>query len=260
MEYADTNDPSACRDIPADTMRNMQNFVDIHHHLIYGVDDGAHSLDMMKEMILRAAEEGVTDLVCTSHVTPGYKAFPLERYYRHMEQAKEFIREQGLDLWLYPGCEVLYTDASARLLQEHRFPTLADTDVVLVEFSPDVSMAELEKAATSFRMAGFRVIFAHVERYSVLRSMKHVRRLHKQFGVYMQMNASTIINRKSFFTDRWVKRMITEGYIDCAATDSHNLSSRSCRMRQCYQTLAEKFGQDVADELCGGFQRRLLEL
>lgn len=241
-------------------MRDMQNFVDIHHHLIYGVDDGAYSLDMMKEMILRAANEGVTDLVCTSHVTPGYKPFPLERYYDHMDKAKAFIQEQGLDLWLYPGCEVLYTDASARLLQEHRFPTLADTDVVLVEFSPDVSIAELEKAATSLRMAGFRVIFAHVERYSVLRSIKNVRRLREQFGVYMQMNANTIIIKKSFLTDRWVKHMITEGYIDCAATDSHNLSSRSCKMRQCHLTLAEKYGQDVADELCGGFQRRILEL
>lgn len=238
----------------------MDNFVDLHHHLIYGVDDGAHSLNMMKDMILRAADEGVTDLVCTSHVTPGYKPFPNERYFAHMDEAKEFIYAQGLDLWLYPGSEVLYTDASARLLQERHFPTLADTEMVLVEFSQDVTLRQLEAAATSFRVAGYSVLFAHVERYEVLRNLKNVRRLREQFGVYMQMNTNTIINKKSFITGRWVKHMLTDGYIDCVATDAHNLSSRLCKMRKCYEMLAEKYGTDKADELCGGFQRRMLEL
>lgn len=238
----------------------MENFVDLHHHLIYGVDDGAQSMEMMKDMILRAANEGVTDLVCTSHVTPGYKPFPNERYFAHMEKAKAFIREQGLNLWLYPGCEVLYTDAAPRLLQERHFPTLADTDMVLVEFSPDVSLRQLEEAATSLRVAGYSVLFAHVERYEVLRNLKNVHRLREQFDVYMQMNANTIIDKRSFFTDRWVKHMLGDGCIDCAATDAHNLSSRVCRMRACYDVLKEKYDENLADELCGGFQRRMLEL
>lgn len=238
----------------------MDNFVDLHHHLIYGVDDGAHSLEMMKKMILRAADEGVTDLVCTSHVTPGYEPFPNEKYFAHMEEAKAFIREQGLNLRLYPGCEVLYTDAAPRLLQERHFPALADAGMVLVEFLPDVSLRQLEEAATSLSVAGYSVLFAHVERYEVLRNLKNVRRLREQFDVYMQMNANTIIEKKRFFTDRWVKHMLGEGYIDCAATDAHNLSSRACRMRACYDVLKEKYDEGLADELCGGFQRRMLEL
>lgn len=238
----------------------MDNFVDLHQHLIYGVDDGAHSLEMMKEMILRAVDEGVNDLVCTSHVTPGYQPFPNERYFTHMDEAKEFIYAQGFDLWLYPGSEVFYTDASVRLLQERHFPTLADTETVLVEFPPDVTIHQLEEAATSFRGAGYSVLFAHVERYDVLRNLRNVRKLREQFGVYMQMNTSTIINNKHFFSKHWVEHMLVDGYIDCTATDAHNLSSRACNMRQCYEVLAEKYGVDMADELCGGFQRRILEL
>lgn len=248
------------RSCAAFQVRVMNKFVDLHHHLIYGVDDGAQSLEDMQKMILRASKEGVGDIVCTTHVTPGIEPFPMENYLAHMAEGEAFIAEQGLEMRLHSGCEVLYTDASARLLREGHFPTLAKNDVVLVEFSPDASFRHLMDAATSFGMAGYAVLFAHVERYDALRSLKNVRKLREEFGVHMQMNTNTVISKKGFFTERWVRHMLEDGYIDCVATDAHNLSSRRCRMLECYKVLAEKYGEDFADELCGGFQRRLLEI
>lgn len=238
----------------------MSNFVDLHHHLIYGMDDGAQSLEDMQKMLLRAELEGVTELVCTCHVTPGYQPFLREKYQQHFAEAEAFIAERGLNLRLHTGCEVLYTDASARLLREGHYPTLAGSDTVLVEFTPDTSFRQLAEAAARFGMAGYGVLFAHVERYDALRNLKNVRTLRDEYGVLMQMNTNTVTAKKSFFTERWVRHMLADGYIDCVATDSHNLSSRPCKMRMCYEMLAERYGSELADELCGGFQRRLLEL
>lgn len=238
----------------------MSNYVDLHHHLIYGVDDGAQSLEDMQKMILRASMEGVTDIVCTSHVTPGYEPFPKEKYYAHLEEARAFIQEQGIVLRVLPGCEVLYTDASARLLREGNYPTLAGSDVVLVEFIPDTPFRQITDAVSSFAMAGYDVLLAHVERYDALRSRKNVRILREEFGVYMQMNAGTVINKRGFLTERWFRHMMAEGCIDCVATDAHNLNSRACRMQSCHAVLTEKYGAELADDLCGGFQRRLLGL
>lgn len=238
----------------------MSNFVDLHHHLIYGVDDGAQSLEDMQKMILRAASEGVRDIVCTSHVTPGYEPFRREVYDAHLQEAREFIGAQGLDLRLHSGCEVLYTDASARLLREGHYPTLAGSDTVLVEFIPDTSFREMTEAVSSFAMAGYDVLLAHVERYEALRSRKNVRILREEFGAYMQMNAGMILGKRGFFTERWFRHMLEEGCIDCVATDAHNLNSRACRMQSCHAVLTEKYGAEMADELSGGFQRRLLEL
>lgn len=238
----------------------MSRFVDIHHHLIYGVDDGARTVEDMQKMILRAVEENVGDIVCTSHATPGSRPFPADRYNRHLEEAREWIAQEQLPLRLHSGCEVLYTDASPRLLGERQFPALADSRIVLIEFSPDADFHRLCEAARLVGNEGFDVIFAHVERYQALRNLKHVRELRESYGVYMQMNTNTVVNRKGFFFDRWVRHMLDEGLIDFVATDSHNVSTRSCNMRLCHEMLKARYGADVADDMCGGFQRELLGL
>lgn len=238
----------------------MDKFVDIHHHLIYGVDDGPATAEDMKKMLLRAAQENVGHIVCTSHATPGGHPFPRADYTAHLEEARAWCREEGLDLQLHSGCEVLYTDFSANLLRERHFPSLADSWNVLVEFTPDTDFRRMCDAARRIGNEGYDLIFAHVERYQALRSFAHVQELREEYGVFMQMNANTIINRKGFFFDRWVRHMLDEGFIDCVATDAHNVTSRPCMMRMCHEMLKARYGSGAADDMCGGFQRRLLGL
>ncbi len=235
-------------------------FVDLHHHLIYGVDDGARTREEMQKMLLRAADEGVSDIVCTSHATPGIHPFSTEAYLAHFQEAVQWCADYQLPVTLHTGCEVLYTPMSARLICEGYYPTLAETYCVLVEFSGDVTFRQLCEAARMLGNEGLTVLFAHVERFDALRKIDCVKQLREEYGVFMQMNANTILSKNGFFTERWVRKMLESGYIDCVATDAHNTTSRPCRMKQCYQRLEELYGTDTAEELCGGFQRRFLSL
>lgn len=236
----------------------MKKFVDIHHHLIYGVDDGPRTMENMQQMILRAVDQNVGDIICTSHATPGGTPFPADDYLKHMARARQWVAEENLPIRLYNGCELLYTDATARLVEAGHFPSLADTYNVLVEFSPDAEFKRLCEAARSLGNVGFTVVFAHVERYQAIRNIDNVRELRDEYGVYMQMNANTIVNKKGFFFERWVRKMLEDGYIDCIGTDAHNVTTRPCSMKTCYQMLAGRYGEEYADDLCGGFAARLL--
>ncbi len=235
-------------------------FVDLHHHLIYGVDDGARTREEMQKMLLRAADEGISDIVCTSHATPGIHPFPTEAYLAHFQEAVQWCEDNRLPVTLHTGCEVLYTPMSARLIREGYYPTLAETNCVLVEFAGDVSFRQLCEAARMLGNEGLTVLFAHVERFDVLHKLDCVKQLREEYGAFMQMNANTILSKKGFFTERWVRKMLESGCIDCVATDAHNTTSRPCQMKQCYQRLEKMYGADTAEELCGGFQRRFLFL
>ena len=72
-------------------------FVDIHHHCIYGVDDGAQSLEDMQKMLLKAHDDGISAIVATPHVTPGVHHFNWDRFDRHMAAGVEFLKEQGIE-------------------------------------------------------------------------------------------------------------------------------------------------------------------
>ena len=235
-------------------------FVDIHHHLIHGVDDGPQSFEHTQRMLLHAAEQGVSQIVATSHATPGREAFPAERYLRHLAQAQEWCDAQGLNLCIHSGCEVLYTDESPRLLSEGQVPTLAQTWAVLVEFFPGDPFERLCQAARALGNEGFTVVMAHVERYRALQSLKHVEELREEYDVKMQMNCNTLLTRKGFLMDRWTRKMIENGYIDYVASDAHNTSSRPCSMQACYEELFAKYGEETANALCFENQIKLLQL
>ena len=223
---------------------------DIHHHLIWGVDDGAQTLEDAQAMLRQAAQEGIHRIVGSSHITPGYHSFPVERYLRHLEALRAWIDREGLGIQLESGSEILYTDATPSLLRSGQVPTLANTSNVLVEFTPDVPLDRVERAAREIGNAGFGVVFAHVERYDCLHHGDALPSLKRDYLVRAQMNASTILKSGGLFGDHWAKTALRSGWIDIAASDAHNVSSRICRLGECHRFLIKHYGQEFADRLC----------
>ena len=230
----------------------MHGFTDIHHHLVYGVDDGAQTFEQAMDMAAAAWQDGTATLLCTSHISPGIKPFDLDRYYRHLDEIQQACLQQGMDLHLLQGAEILYTEPTCRFLREKRIPTLAGTDYVLVEFFPTVEYRELTEAITGIQRAGYRPIIAHVERYHcVASSISKLREVRDSLGAVIQMNCSTVVGGKGLIHDHRNRKLIDEGLIDVIATDAHNLTSRPTQMQQAYAWLEKKYGADYAAELTG---------
>ncbi|MBQ8161408.1 MAG: hypothetical protein IJ083_11775 [Clostridia bacterium] len=221
----------------------------MHHHLVFGVDDGSESFEMSQAMIRRAAGEGVQAICCTSHCTPGHRPFPWEKYMGAMEKMSQFILQEGIQMTLTVGCEILYTEEAPQLARRGEIPTISGRNAVLVEFLPSVVFDRICQAARDFGNAGYQVVFAHVERYDCLReSWDRLDEL-KDLGALLQMNCSTVIRSHGLFGDRWAKKALRSGYIDIAASDSHNVSSRACNIKECREILVKDYGEDTAVRL-----------
>ena len=230
-----------------------RGFIDIHHHLLHGVDDGSQSLNMSLRMAKRAYEAGTRVIVATPHVTPGVERIPEETFQQRLEELRAACAKERMELRILLGAEILYTDMTCRLLSEGRVPTLAGTEYVLVEFMPGVRYDALYKALEGILRAGFLPVVAHVERYACLVSSPRRAAMLKDEleGVLFQMNNSTILGGRGFFSDLHTRRMLEESLIDITASDAHNLRERPTRMHEAYEKLKEDYDDIYAANLTG---------
>jgi len=228
-------------------------FVDIHHHLAYGVDDGPKNFEQMQKMLDRAAKQNIGVIIATPHVTPGVRRFHIDEYHKAVDDAKDYCAEAGYDLEILEGCEILYTEQTPRLLRDGYVPTLNGTDFVLVEFSPDIKYKKLKEALDSILCQGFRPVVAHVERYNCLTRMpSRAEKIKATMDVRFQMNCSSVIKKKGFFVRLFVNRMLKKQLIDALGTDAHNVTTRVANMKAAWRTVRRKYGAAYARRLTNG--------
>lgn len=228
----------------------MMGFTDLHHHCMWGMDDGAKSFDHAKQMLQQAAADGITTLAVTPHVLPGYQRFDPELYRQRLTQLQHYITEENLPLTLLEGCEIWYTHQTLPLLLEGRIPTLGDSAYVLVEFSPNVSLNTLENAVQTLFRGGYIPIIAHVERYHRLyRAIHPLLRLRQETDVCFQVNASTILSPGSLAQRLFLKRMFRVKAIDLIASDAHGCHHRISNMQAAFTKLAKQYGPAYAAAL-----------
>ncbi len=204
-------------------------------------------------MLRKAMEDGIGRIVATPHVTPGVKRFNWEQYHQAMEEARTYCKERNLPIELFEGAEILYTNQTCSFLQDGRIPTMAGTDHVLVEFSPDVRFERLREALDALLCHGYLPIVAHVERYRCL--AMHPARMEKlktEMEIYFQVNCSSIIGKKDAATHRFVEKLLDWDMIDAIATDAHSSTVRSVHMHEAWLKLKKEFGAPYANELTDG--------
>ncbi len=237
----------------------MEGFLDLHQHIVFGVDDGPGTLEEAARMLEAARAGGVTRIVGTSHALPSMERFPLERYYRHLRALNVLSMERGLGVRVYDGCEVFYSDAAVRKLCEGELPTLARSRFVLVEFDPTSRFEAIAEAVRRLGNAGFIPILAHCERYAALvKNPSATLALRWKLRMRIQLNASAIIQRRPRAVRRFCDLLLDEGGADYIATDAHNLTTRPPHLRQAYDQLAKRYGRERAWLLTGGNQGEVL--
>ncbi len=233
--------------------------VEMHAHVIWGVDDGPKTPDAMFQLLRQAAGAGADHLICTSHITPGYARFPREAYLGHFQQARDWCAANAPDLTLHTGSEILYTESAGRLLEEGAVPTLDGTRAVLVEFLPESSLSAIRGALEDLGSRGYQVILAHVERYVHLQSLKTLRDLKETCGCLCQMNSRTVWDaRENLLRRHHIRRLLDGDLVDFVSSDAHSPDRRPVSLDRAYEALRQKSGPEKAAALCGGNIARLL--
>ena len=221
--------------------------IDIHCHLLYGVDDGPKDMEESIKMLRSASEQGVTDIILTPHYRRGMFKFDKELILKHMEELEPYAQEIGVKLHL--GTEFHVNGDIIEYLEEGRCLSLAGSEYVLTEYAYDTEYSYIFQMSHTLLRHGYIPVIAHVERYGCL--VKTPKRLEElqEIGAFIQMNAGAVIGEEGWISKNFCKKALKQGWVDVIASDSHGIKKRVCYMEDAYDYISEKYGEKLAHKL-----------
>lgn len=223
-------------------MKKTQNYkiIDLHCHVLPGVDDGSSSMEESMEMLRIAACEGIVKMIATPHYKAGRKNVSVDGITRRIEQLQQCIDEEQLGIELLPGNEILYFDELIEELETKSLRTLCDSNYVLVEFLPGDSYKKIRNAVDALIGDGYIPVLAHVERYECLvKDMGLIKEL-IELGARVQINAGSVAGKHGWKIKKYVCQLLKEQLVDYIGTDAHDRNNRKPEMLKCIAVLIKK--------------------
>ncbi len=227
----------------------MQGIVDIHNHVLPGVDDGAGSVKEAADMCALAVEEGIRTIVATPHYHLGMQAAGNERRDNALQLLEEEIAIRCLNLRIYRGNEIYYSVQAVEDLRAGKARTMGSSQYVLTEFSPEAEYSYIRRGLSHLVQEGYLPIIAHVERYKeVVCEKSHIYEL-VELGSYLQINVSGVMGMSGRKTKAFCNELLREELVHFVATDAHDLKNRAPRIKKCADFIIKKYGAAYAKRL-----------
>ncbi len=231
-----------------DNRMNM-DFTDIHSHIIYRVDDGAGSPEESHSMLRIACKDGIRKMILTPHFKAHRHGLDPEVIERKAGALRTFLVDEGLDIELYTGCELLYFTEAGEYLANGSIPTMAGSRYVLTEFSPGADFSFLKSGLYEILSRGYMPILAHVERYEcMVLHPEHAKEV-RDMGALLQSNCGSILGHAGREEKRFTGKLLREELLDFAATDAHDTKRRAPKMSKAYGYIKRHYGETYAARL-----------
>lgn len=218
--------------------------IDIHSHILPGMDDGSQSLPETNQLLQMLQQQGVRILAATSHFY-GTQDTP-EAFLERREKALQQLKLLDTDIKILPGAEVAYFDGMSycQALYDLR---LGDSKLLLVEM-PFVDWTErmIHELCQLPLQVGLTPVLAHVERYRRRNQLPRFEKTLLAQGVCFQCNAEAFL---CLTTRHWALSRLERGEICFLGSDAHNLTTRPPKLDRAAKVIQKKLGNDVLQEV-----------
>ena len=236
-------------------------FIDLHSHLLPGIDDGCKSVEDSLACIATLKANGFVATVCTPHIW--LEEFP-ENHPANIrlwvEKLQEQINEVGVDYPLWPGGEVRLANTTTKWFEKYGVPTLGPTNWVLVDYWGYEWPRFADKTLDYLLARGFKPILAHPERmnfqdHELNAVLDHLR----EMGVWLQGNLNSMSGGEGTQAQMRMKHYLRNDKYNLIATDMHRPTDMTGRMNG-IRHLGEFVGDDSLQHLLDRRPREILSL
>ena len=220
--------------------------IDVHCHILPGLDDGAADIQESLAMAQAAIEDGWTHIVATPHSSSQY-AFNYARVRQLHEQLQRLIGDR---LALATGCDfhINLENLDALRADAPRF-CINQRSYLLVEFSEFSIPPTMNHTLHEMQLMGLRPVITHPERNAILQGQPGKLAAWVQIGCFVQVTAGALTGGFGAKSRDYAMRWIGEGLVHFVASDAHNMSWRPLRLLPAYDVVRERFGEEKARAL-----------
>jgi protein-tyrosine phosphatase len=231
---------------PGGSEEKIVEMVDLHCHILPGIDDGASTMEDSLAMAESAIEDGITHVIATPHSSSEYY-FDFARVRRLRDDLQSRIGDR---LQLATGCDFHLNPENLKSLRKDPSPfCLNQRDYLLVEFNEISIPPGMDQTLHEIQLSGVRPIITHPERNRILQA--HPERLKKwvRQGCFVQVTGGALTGDFGAVPQKDALQWIREGFVHFVASDAHNTRKRPLRLQPAYDVVVDQLGMEKASAL-----------
>jgi len=219
--------------------------IDIHCHMLHGIDDGARSLEDSLAMAELAVAEGITHMLVTPHHKNGKFVNVKSDIVRLTAELQKELDESGIDLTLFSGQEIrINGDLLSDIENDDILFLDEDDQYLLIEF-PTMSIPHYaESLFFQLQQKGITPVIVHPERNQQIIDNPAVLLSFIEKGALAQLTASSYVGVFGKDIATLSSKLIQSNLVHVLASDAHNTRGRSFHMKEAFQKMAKEFGDD----------------
>lgn len=234
--------------------------IDLHCHMLPGIDDGSVSIEMSLEMARIAAADGITTTACTPHIYPGLYENTGPDIRQRVGQLTDAFREAGIDLKLTHGADIQIVPSLVDGLRTGLMPTLGDTRYFLFEPPHHTVPTGFAQLIFDALASGYVPLITHPERLTWLDDDHYPWFVSAaQQGAWLQVTAGAVTGRFGRRAKYWAERFLADGLVHILATDAHEPVHRPPLLAEGAAAAQSWVGAEEAERLVAERPRAVLE-